>query len=264
MAFAAVWTLTLGCVHQQPTTAGEPVTIARSFCLDSQLLGETRRYNVMLPPGHADPATRYPILLLLDGGIDEDFHHLSGLVQVSVGNGTMRPMLVVGIENTERRRDLTGPTQVASDRDIAPRVGGSARFRRFLAEELLPAIRRDYRTTAETAIAGESLAGLFVVETLLLQPDLFDDYIAVSPSIWWNHYALLDAAPGLLVDDARRGKHVFLSVGDEGETVPRLSAFAQELEAWTEVHYEPLPQETHATILHPAALRAFRTLLSPR
>ena len=57
-----------------------------------------------------------------DGGIGEDFLHVAGLLQVSVGNGTMRPFLLVGIENTERRRDMTGPTRVEEDRRIAPRV----------------------------------------------------------------------------------------------------------------------------------------------
>ena len=61
-----------------------------------------------------------------DGGVAEDFLHVAGLVQVSVGNGTMRPFLLVGIENTERRRDMTGPTENENDRKIAPRVGGCA------------------------------------------------------------------------------------------------------------------------------------------
>ena len=119
-----------------------------------------------------------------DGGMAEDFVHIAGLVQVSVGNQTMRPFLLVGIENTERRRDMTGPTQNAGDRRIAPRVGGSAAFRKFLREELMPQIKQHYRTTSETAVVGESLAGLFVVETLLREPDLFDTYIAIDPSLW--------------------------------------------------------------------------------
>src|SRR5690606_15019238 len=115
---------------------------------------------------------RLPVLYMPDGGIHEDFLHIAGLVQISSLNGTMRPFLLVGIENTERRRDLTGPTENEEDRQIAPRVGGSAAFRAFLRDELRPAIEAAYRTTGETALIGESLAGLFVVETLLLEPDL--------------------------------------------------------------------------------------------
>ena len=118
----------------------------------------------------------------------EDFLHVVGLVQVLVGNGSMWPFLLVGIENTQRRRNLTGPTTNAEDQKIAPQVGGSAAFRQFIREGLMPKIRQRYRTTAETAIVGESLAGLFVVETLLLELGLFDTYLAFDPSLWWSNW----------------------------------------------------------------------------
>jgi uncharacterized protein len=247
--------------------APEPVVIAQSYTMRSEILDETRRYNVMLPPGYAGDQARYPVLLLLDGGIAEDFHHLSGIVQVSVGNGTMRPVIVVGLENTERRRDTTGPTEVAEDRRIAPRVGGSAAFRRFLAEELLPKLRADYRTQAPTAIVGESLAGLFVVETLLLQPGLFDIYVAVSPSLWWNGDYLVREAGPLLANKELQGKVVFLTVADEKEMQPQVAALARQLrgpgEQRVRLHYHPMPDETHASIFHGAALKAFRLVLAP-
>ncbi|HEX8829882.1 MAG TPA: alpha/beta hydrolase-fold protein, partial [Longimicrobium sp.] len=161
-----------------------PLTIGETFTIESVVMGETRRINVYAPPGYADKAL--PVLYMPDGGMAEDFLHVAGLVQVSVGNGTMRPFILVGIENTQRRRDMTGPTQVADDRRIAPRVGGSEAFRRFIRTELMPQVKRRYRTTDETAIVGESLAGLFVVETFFLEPELFDTYVAIDPSLWWN------------------------------------------------------------------------------
>ncbi|MBL2545244.1 alpha/beta hydrolase, partial [Klebsiella pneumoniae] len=97
------------------------------------------------------------------------------------GNGSMRPFLLVGIENTERRRDMTGPSNDPQDRKIAPRIGGSAAYRAFLREELMPQVRQRYPTTDERALIGESLAGLFVVETLLQEPTLFNSYIALDP-----------------------------------------------------------------------------------
>jgi hypothetical protein len=77
-----------------------------------------------------------------------------------------------------------GPTEVEADRRIAPRGGGSAAFRSFLRTELMPRIRERHRTTAESTIVGESLTGLFVVETFFTEPDLFDSYIAFDPSLW--------------------------------------------------------------------------------
>src|SRR5690606_34479961 len=94
----------------------KPLVIGETFTIDSRVLGELRRINVYRPGGHASsPAAPLPVLYMPDGGIGEDFLHVAGLVQVSVGNGTMRPFLLVGIENTARRRDLTGPTSSAED-----------------------------------------------------------------------------------------------------------------------------------------------------
>ncbi|MEA2491348.1 MAG: uncharacterized protein QOH21_3140, partial [Acidobacteriota bacterium] len=138
-----------------------PLTIGDTFTIGSKALAETRRINVYLPPGYNESTAPVPVLYMPDGGMAEDFLHVAGLVQISVTNGTMRPFLLVGIENTQRRRDMTGPTENAEDRKIAPVVGGSAAFRKFIREELMPEIRKRYRTTSETAIVGESLAGLF-------------------------------------------------------------------------------------------------------
>jgi predicted alpha/beta superfamily hydrolase len=248
--------------------ASSPVVIGQSFTLDSKVLGETRRINVYLPPGYEEADTlRFPVLYMPDGGLKEDFHHITGIVQVSVGNETMRPFIVVGIENTERRRDLTGPTDQPDDRKIAPRVGGSAAFRNFIRDELMPEIKRRYRTTNETAIVGESLAGLFVLETFFLEPALFDTYIAVSPSVWWNKQALASGATARLQQQTELNKKLYITAADEEDIIQGTVAIAASLRAaaprgltW---FYEPLPTEHHGTIFHLAALKAFRTVFAP-
>jgi hypothetical protein len=259
-----------------------PITIGETFTIRSAILGETRRINVYAPPGYAESTdVRLPVLYMPDGGIREDFLHVAGLIQVSVGNGTMRPFLLVGIENTQRRRDLTGPTANARDSTIAPNVGGSAAFRSFLRSELMPLIDARYRTTAETGIVGESLAGLFVVETFFLEPDLFDTYIAFDPSLWWNDAHLVSSAVERLGSDAhlvssaarrvgsdaQRGRTLYLASSGE----PELAELTGRLAGLLEQHagagvvwmYHAMPDETHATIYHPAALRAFRELFAP-
>ncbi len=243
-----------------------PIAIGETFTIESKVLGETRRINVYRPPSwdEAEGAAR-PVLYMPDGGIAEDFLHIAGLLQVSTGNGSMRPFLLVGVENTERRRDMTGPTTSAEDRKIAPRVGGSAAFRNFFRDELMPAITGRYRTTGETAIVGESLAGLFVVETLLVEPALFDAYIAFDPSMWWNNGKLVDDAPMLVGAAAGGKKTVYLASGADAGLDERMrtltEAFAKQPGiTW---QYHAMPDETHATIYHPAALRAFRALFKP-
>jgi len=249
-------------------TPAAPLAIGETFTIASRTLGEVRRINVYAPPGYvASRDLRLPVLYMPDGGLAEDFLHVAGLLQVLVGNGTMRPFLLVGIENTERRRDMTGPTDQAEDRRIAPRVGGSAAFRRFVRDELMPQVSARYRTTGERAVVGESLAGLFVVETFLREPDLFDTYVAFDPSLWWNGARLVADADALLRARAASRKTLFLASSDEPELVTLTRRLATVLQAgafagltW---RYVPMPEETHATIYHPAALRAFRLLFAP-
>ena len=245
-----------------------PLAIGETFTIASPTLHEVRRINVWMPDVYTDSARlRLPVLYMPDGGMREDFLHVAGLLQVSIGNGTMRPFILVGIENTERRRDLTGPTEVASDRRIAPRVGGSAAFRTFIRSELMPAIRERYRTTNETAVMGESLAGLFVVETLVKEPTLFDTYIAFDPSLWWNGEQLAHMALDTLRAKAPTGRRLFLANSGEPSLAPLIPGLAASLGGGAvpglEVHYQPFPDETHATIYHPAAVRAVRVMLGP-
>jgi uncharacterized protein len=251
-------------VLAQSPSSPTPLTIGETFTLQSEVLGELRRINVYTPPV-ADPSKPLPVLYMPDGGMAEDFLHVAGLIQVLVGNGTMQPCILVGIENTQRRRDTTGPTTVEEDKKIAPRVGGSVAFRRFIRTELMPAIEKRYRTTQEKAIVGESLAGLFVVETLLLEPDLFETYIAFDPSLWWNDDHLIKtAAEGLRKVTAPRTLYL-ASSKDAADLVGKFSevlrAQAPKTVRW---HYERMPDETHATIYHPAALKAFRSLFGAK
>jgi len=245
-----------------------PLVIGESFTIDSKVLGETRRINVYLPPGYREaPDARFPTLYMPDGGLAEDFLHVAGLVQISVASETMRPHLLVGIENTQRRRDLTGPTENPEDRKIAPRVGESAAFRRFLRDELMPRVKARYRTNQETAIVGESLAGLFVVETFLLEPDLFGTYIAVDPSLWWNDGKLTASAGPRLRGRPDLIKTLYFAASGEKGVEQENQRLAEILQkdappglTW---HLEKLPEEKHSTVFHPAAIKAFRSVFKP-
>jgi uncharacterized protein len=243
----------------------EPLVIGDTFTIDSKVLGETRRINVYLPPGYAESRdARVPVLYMPDGGMAEDFLHIAGLVQISVTNGTMRPHMLVGIENTQRRRDMTGPTENEEDKKIAPKVGGSEAFRKFIRDELMPQVKSRYRTTNETAIVGESAAGLFVVETFLLEPDMFDTYIAFDPSLWWNDRKLLTSAGERIRARPKLEKTLYFASSSEKDLAATAQILSETLTknapAGLHWHYEPMPEETHATIYHPAALRAFRAV----
>lgn len=251
--------------------AEPPLPAHGAFTVNSAVLKEVRHINVYTPPGYgATAAARYPVLYVLDGGLQEDFPHVIRDVDTAIRAGTMRPMIVVGIENTERRRDMTGTTTVASDQQIAPHVGGSGNFRKFISDELMPDIRRRYRTDAHQAIIGESLAGLFVLETFSVAPQLFDTWIALSPSLWWNDMALARSAKMYLQPPGpRRGMTLYVaSAGDDGLDDAgggllhaALRADAQPDLRWS---YEHWPKLKHESIYRDASPSIFPRLFPPQ
>ena len=116
-------------------------------------------------------------------------------------------------------------------------------------------------------IMGESLAGLFVVETFLLEPDLFDIYLAFDPSLWWNNQTLVKEAENKLRNRRNLQKTLYFASSDEKGLAEITQRFADTLSRnappgihW---HYERMPEERHSTIFHPAALKAFRDTLKP-
>ncbi len=233
-------------------------SFGETFTIESKILGEPRTINVYLPPDYTKGGT-FPVLYMPDGGMDEDFPHVVGAVDVSIKNAVIRPLIVVGVKNTERRRDLAPITQVPDEQKVAPKAGGTEKFRAFLRDELKPAIARRYQITAESGIIGESLAGLFVVETLLLEPALFDHYIAADPSVWWNEQHLirseLQRLAWLTVP-----KSLYVANSDDGDATGlaslthALTSYAPPV-SWT---FEAMPDEHHSTIYPRAALRGIR------
>jgi predicted alpha/beta superfamily hydrolase len=242
-------------------------TLGQTYTLDSKILGEKRVINVYVPPEYS-MSKRYPVLYMPDGGMNEDFPHIVGAVDVSIKNAIIRPVIVVGIQNTERRRDLTPPTAIPEELESAPLAGGSGKFRQFLRDEVKPFIAAHYAITDESGLIGESLAGLFVIETLLVDPTLFDNYISADPSVWWNEETLVN---GAVVDVARwpagiGPKHLYVATANYEPTqhavATLLTAFQLAGPDNLSVTYEPMPTEQHSTIFPTAALHGIRTLFA--
>jgi predicted alpha/beta superfamily hydrolase len=251
-------------------SSGRDIVIGRSYELTSTVLGDRRRINVYLPDGYAEPGRTFPVLVLLDGGEREDFHHITGLAQINAAYGQGQPLIVVGIEGVDRKHDLTSPATNAADQKRLPTAGGAAAYRRFLREDLKPWVAARYRTNGRWALMGESLAGLFVAETLLREPSSFDDYVIVSPSLWWNQGALAAEAKADLRRARFAGARAWIAFDEPpppADQARKDRAEQDQLEAafrdtrpaglsWTVTR----PGETHGGIYHPAALQAFRAL----
>jgi len=237
--------------------------------IQSAQLSESRTLNIYLPDGYNDSAASYPVIYLLDGSANEDFVHITGVVQFLVMIGQMPPSIIVGIANVDRRRDFTFPTTIAQDLKDFPTTGHSDKFMLFIEKELQPYIEKNYRTTSRKTIIGQSLGGLLAVEILLKKPELFTDYLIVSPSLWWDNESLLALAPGLLKEHPGKKANIFISVGSEGKIMQGDAAKLLELlnasgDKEMKATLLTLPEEDHLTILHNAAYKGLEALNPPK
>lgn len=183
--------LTFSC-KDKTIVYSDPIPEHDSLKIDSKFVNEARVINVWTPPSYHASNDSLPVLYMPDGGIKEDFPHIANTLDTLIKQNKIPKMILVGIENTVRGRDLTGPTNIEYDLGYIPNAGGADNFRAFIKNELFTEINKRYRTTHETSIIGESLAGLFVMETFMLDPTMFDHYIAMDPSLWFNEHYLVN------------------------------------------------------------------------
>lgn len=230
----------------------DPIPKHDTFTIQSNRVGELRTINVWVPYNFISESDSLPVIYMADGGIQEDFPHIANTLSDLIRLKKIKPVILVGIENTQRRRDLSGHTDVEEDKKIAPVVGGSDKFRAFIQDELIPEINRKYKTTQEKGIIGESLSGLFVFETFLIKPDMFDYYIAFDPSLWWNnHYLVRNAKNYFSKFPSLRKRIWFASSSAEDISVyakDMAKIFNSELRPNIEWKFSDEPNEKHNTI----------------
>jgi len=238
------------------------IASATRFTIRSDILNEERVVFVYVPDTYGDEAARqksYPVLYLLDGRAYFEVttaiaHHL-GSWNAAVQR--IPDLIVVAIQNTKRPRDMT-PSHMAEG-PYSSGSGGAAAFRSFLENELMPAVGKQFRTSGERILVGHSLAGLFVLDTFLEKPNLFDAYIASDPSLWWDDKLLarkLSARRGAPPGASRR---VFIAQANTPDATPGehdahkagIAAFLAALEASKpaiQYSYRYFEDETHLSL----------------
>lgn len=245
--------------------------------IQSKELNEKRILNIYLPEGYNhDDTIQYPVIYLLDGSANEDFIHVVGLVQFNNFEwiNQVPKSIVVGIATVDRQSNFTFPTTEKTQQKNFPTSGHSDKFIAFIEKELQPFITSKYKTNNSKTIIGQSLGGLLATEILVKKPTLFNKYIIVSPSLWWDNGSLLnETVPNFENTD------VYIGVGKEGLTPKELTGTPRVMEVdanlladkiknlnynGVNVHFDYLPEENHATILHQAVFNAFRVLYVKR
>ncbi len=179
--------------------------------IDSVQLGEKRHLVVYLPAGYQANNSRFPVLYITDG--DTHGTHTAGTLDYLAKFDQTPQMIVVGIVTPRetRERDLT---LSRVDQQSAKQPENADRFLAFIEHEVMPLVKRRYRTFAYQALAGTSHGGQFAINALVKRPDLFDGIIAISPSLYWQNNQMLGLAETALKRQQLQGR-LYVSIANE-------------------------------------------------
>jgi uncharacterized protein len=192
--------------------------VPQKLTLHSNILNEDRVVWVRTPQNYEKTKGPFPVLYLVDG--PTHINLVASTMDFLTLGDRVPPLVIVGIANTDRTRDMT-PTH--SDEKNAdgtvhpdPTSGGADHFVDFIQNELMPEIERRYRVAPYKIFAGHSFGGLLAVHIFITRPDMFQAYIAASPSLWWDNQRTLHQAQDFFAAHAELNKTFFFDLGDEG------------------------------------------------
>lgn len=264
-----------GQIHESSDTSENQISIGVRDQLYSEILGEERELWIHVPESSIY-GLKYPVLFLLDG--EFHFESVVGIVKANVANRLMPEIIVVAITNTDRFRDLT-TSHIGDDSNPS---GGAENFTKFIESELIPYIEDNYPAISHRTFIGHSLGGLVVANTLLKHSHLFNNYLAIDPSISWGDQKLLDEARMTLKESELQNKSLYVAIANT--TNNDEMSFEEALEDTTTatlhlrsiVEFSELaksndqldsdwkyyPDETHGTLPILAKHHAFRFLFS--
>jgi predicted alpha/beta superfamily hydrolase len=240
-----------------------PGTVKR-FSLKSTVLGEDRIVLVRTPVGYETNKESYPVLYMTDG--DAHMGHTAATIEFLTRNGRIPELIVVGVTNTDRTRDLS-PVKSSQKNPAGelqfPTSGGADNFLKFFETELIPEIEKTYRVQPYRVLAGHSLGGLFAVHAMVSKPGLFNSYVAVSPSLQWENQATLKRAEEFLKNQKELNVSLFTSLGNEPGAIGESFDAFREVLAKTNIkgfawQAERMDDEDHGSVVlrsHYAGLR---------
>lgn len=232
-------------------SAHDEILIGEKVQLESAILNESRELWISTPSNYQKSNEYYPVLYLLDG--DSNFRHTSATAEFLAASNRIPNLIVVGVLNTDRARDLTPPSQNPDEVLNYLTHGGADNFQLFFENELFPFIENTYRVRPYKILIGHSLGGLFAVHTLTTRPDLFNAYIAISPSLRWSNQVLVNQAEQFLKSSQRLEVDLYLTIANEGGST--LAAFRKLTGVLGEYNpsgfrwkFEHMPEEHHGSV----------------
>ncbi len=249
------------------------ITIGKTSKIHSELLNEDRKLEIYLPKNYEKSDRTYPVLYLLDSFYN--FSHAVGTVEYLFLNELIPEMIIVGIKNTRRNRDLTpdSPELSKKNRERLGLTGGADKFMAFLDKELIPYVEQTYKAAPYKVIVGHSLGGLFNVYTFFKKPELFDAYLTISPSLWYPNELIAQEFKNVFTDSLKPNRTFYLSLANEnsgnmrGNVLKLSGEFKNYINANKEANlrfkYDPMPKESHSSIGLPSIYFGLRFIFKP-
>jgi predicted alpha/beta superfamily hydrolase len=240
--------LVLFCSSAFAQYGGEPAKLT----IKSNVLGEDRVALVRTPPGYEANKLAYPVLYMTDG--NAQLGHTASTIEFLVRNGRMPEMIIVAITNTDRTRDLTPTKATGPNAAQFPTAGGADNFLKFIETELIPEVEKRYRVQPYRILAGHSFGGLFAVHALIARPELFNSYVAVSPSLQWSDDATLKRAEDFFKTRKELHATLFTSLGNEPGDIDKSFVAFKELLAKTQIkgfesEVQQMTDEDHGSVV---------------
>jgi uncharacterized protein len=238
--------------------------------IESQVMGETRQILVRTPASYGTGSQKYPVLYMTDG--DRQLPHTVATTDFLSREGRMPEVIVVGISNTDRTRDLT-PTHVETLQQDGrtlqfPTSGGGAKFLSFLETEVIPYVEKNYRTQPYRVFAGHSFGGLFALQSLFARPRLFNAIVAVSPALVWDDHWVIKRATELIEQQRELHTTLVVTTGNEGEGLDRefralQSLFKSRKPKGFEFEAVKFEDEDHGSVVMPSHYAGLRKVFAP-
>jgi len=245
--------------------------------LHSKILGEEREVCISLPPNYDNARyvhERYPVLYFFDGETSMGFYKAVTQFLSKGVYARMPEVILVGIRNKDRTRDLT-PTRsfIKSPDDSTKRLfensGGNERVVQFIKEELFSYINAHYRTDGYTILSGHSFGGLAASNILLHHTSLFNAYILIDPSIWWDNGYIAREAARIIPSGKASPAVVYMAVANNKEKTNGFNAGDHASQKLQEIlaagqdssllfRHQFYEQEDHGTIPLPALYDALK------
>lgn len=231
--------------------------VHKSFVINSQILGEERTILVKVPQNYERTDEKFPVVYMLDAHAPQNAM-MAGIIEQQAWGGTMPEMILVGIQNTNRTRDLT-PTKTERAGS-----GGGEKFLQFIETEVIPLIEKNYRTQPFRVFAGHSLGGLFVTYSFVSRPDLFNAYIAASPVLHWDNDFVIKRAEEIFKQNKDWNKTMFIGLGDEPDYLKGFNSFQDLLKKAKpknfEYEFRQFKGENHGSVVLPAYYAGLRKI----